>query len=120
MKKVLIAEDERPMANALSLKLQSVGLKTQIVYDGEAATTALKKLKYDLLVLDLVMPRKDGFYVLQELRKLKTAPPVIVISNLGQEDDKKKAKALGVRDYLIKSDTTLAMIIEQVKRVLEM
>lgn len=119
MKKILIAEDEKPMANVLSLKLGSAGFEAQVVYDGEEAITALKQLQYDLLILDLVMPRKDGFYVLEELKKLNITTPVIVMSNLGQEEDKKRAKDLGAQYYFIKSDTTLALIIEQVKKVLE-
>ena len=73
-----------------------------------------------MLILDLVMPKKDGFYVLTELRKLAIPTPVIVTSNLGQEEDKKRAKDLGALDYLIKSDTTLAAIIERIKKVFVM
>ncbi len=119
-KKILIAEDEKPMANALSLKLGSAGFETQAVYDGEEAITILKKSKYDLILLDLVMPKKDGFAVLEELRKMKISTPVIVASNLGQEEDRKKAMDLGAKDYFIKSDTTLAAIVEQVRKVLGM
>ena len=117
-KKILIIEDEKPMANALSLKLQSGGFETQVVYDGEAAIAALKTSQYDLLILDLVMPQKDGFFVLTELKKLKIATPVIVSSNLSQEEDIKRARELGARDYFIKSDTTLATVVEKVKQAL--
>src|SRR3989338_8934758 len=111
-RKILIAEDEKPMANALSLKLQSAGFETDVVNDGEAAIGALKDSTYDLLILDLVMPKRDGFAVLEELKKMNTTMPVIVASNLGQEEDKTRAMALGAKDYFIKSDTTLATIIE--------
>ncbi len=114
-KRILIAEDEKPMANALSLKLQSVGFEAKIVYDGEAAIAALNESKYDLLILDLVMPKKDGFFVLEELKKLKINIPVIIASNLSQEEDIKRAKDLGAQDYFIKSDTTLLQIVEKVK-----
>ncbi len=103
------------MANALSLKLQSVGFEAKIVYDGEAAIAALNESKYDLLILDLVMPKKDGFFVLEELKKLKINIPVIIASNLSQEEDIKRAKDLGAQDYFIKSDTTLLQIVEKVK-----
>ncbi len=117
-KKILIAEDEKPMANALGLKLSSVGYETTLVYDGEAAMAAVKDSSFDLILLDLVMPKKDGFFVLAELRKLKISTPVIVSSNLSQEEDIKRAKNLGAADYFIKSDTTLAEIVEKVKRAL--
>jgi DNA-binding response OmpR family regulator len=103
------------MANALSLKLGSSGFETQVVYDGEATISALKKSKYDLIILDLVLPKKDGFSVLAELKKLKITTPVIVSSNLSQEEDIKRVRELGARDYFVKSDTTLAEIVEKVK-----
>ncbi len=117
-KKILIAEDEKPMANALGLKLRSAGFETTLVYDGESAIAVGKDSSFDLILLDLVMPKKDGFFVLAELKKLKIATPVIVSSNLSQDEDIKRAKDLGARDYFIKSDTTLADIVEKVKRIL--
>ena len=117
LKRILIAEDEKPMANALGLKLTSVGFEISLVYDGEAAVEAAKKTPFDLIILDLVMPVKDGFYVLEELKRLKIATKVIVSSNLSQEEDIKRAKELGASDYFIKSDTTLAEIVEKVKGV---
>lgn len=117
-KKILIAEDEKPMANALGLKLRSVGFETTLVYDGESAISAARESPFDLILLDLVMPKKDGFYVLEELKKLKIATPVIVSSNLSQDEDIKRARELGARDYFIKSDTTLAQIVEKVKQAL--
>lgn len=116
-KKILIAEDEKPMANALNLKLTSAGFETEVVYDGEATIEAFKKSKYDLLILDLVMPKKDGFIVLEELKKMKITTPIVVASNLGQSEDKKRAMELGARGYFVKSDTTLTQIIEQIKKI---
>lgn len=117
-KKILIAEDEKPMANALSLKLRSVGFETTLVYDGESAISAVREFSFDLIILDLVMPKKDGFFVLAELKKLKITTSVIVSSNLSQDEDIKRAKELGARDYFIKSDTTLAEIVEKVKQAM--
>lgn len=117
-KKILIAEDEKPMANALSLKLQSAGFETHVVNDGESAISAVQASPYDLILLDLVMPKKDGFFVLEELRKLKIVTPVIVSSNLSQEEDIRRAKELGAQDYFIKSDTTLAEIVEKAQKAL--
>ncbi len=114
-KRILIAEDQKPMANALGLKLSSVGFQTQIVADGEAAITAAQSTPFDLIILDLVMPKKDGFAVLTELKKLQIATPVIVCSNLSQEEDSQRAKSLGAKDYFIKSNTTLAQIVDKVK-----
>ena len=114
-KKVLIAEDEKPMANALDLKLRSAGFETVLVYDGDSALATLQQSKFDLIILDLVLPKKDGFLVLSELKKLKITTPVIVSSNLSQEEDIRRARELGARDFFIKSNITLAEIVEKVK-----
>jgi DNA-binding response OmpR family regulator len=119
-KRILIAEDEKPMANALSLKLKSIGFETEVVHNGEDAVTNINSGQFDLIILDLVMPKKDGFFVLTELKKMNKNIPVIVASNLGQEEDKKRAVELGAKEYFIKSDTTLAVIIEKIKNVLAM
>lgn len=118
LKKILIAEDEKPMANALGLKLRSAGFETTLVYDGESAISVLRESQFDLMLLDLVMPKKDGFFVLAELKKLNIAVPVIVSSNLSQEEDIKRARELGARDYFIKSDTSLSQVVEKVKQAL--
>ena len=117
-KSILIAEDERPMATALGLKLRSVGFETTLVYDGESVIAAVQKTPFDLILLDLVIPKKDGFSVLAELKKLKITIPVIVSSNLSQEEGITRAKELGARDYFIKSDTTLAEIVEKVQQAI--
>jgi DNA-binding response OmpR family regulator len=115
-KKILIVEDEKPMANALDLKLRSAGFETTLVYDGQSAVNAAQASRFDLIILDLVLPKKDGFFVLDELKKLKITTPVIVSSNLSQDEDIKRAHELGATGYFIKSDTTLAEIVEKIKR----
>lgn len=118
-KVLLIAEDEKSLARVLSLKLNSVGFKTVIVFDGEEALAALNKQPFDLIILDLVLPKKDGFYVLSELKKLGIKTPVIVASNLSQKEDVEKAKNLGVADYFVKSDVNLVEMVNRVKQYLQ-
>lgn len=117
-KRILIAEDEKPMAHALELKLNSVGFVAKAVHDGDEALAELSREKYDLLLLDLMMPVKDGFAVLEELHKRGIKIPVIVSSNLSQEEDLKKARALGAKDYFVKSDTPINEVIEHIKKLL--
>jgi len=117
-KKILIVDDEKPLANALELKLSHEGFAAKAVFNGVEALDTLKKESFDLVLLDLVMPEEDGFAVLEKMRGLKTKSIVIVSSNLSQEEDIAKAKALGATDYFIKSDTTLAEIVEKVKKYL--
>ena len=118
-KKILIAEDERAIASILALKLNHAGYNAETAPDGEAALEMLKAKTYDLILLDLIMPKKDGFSVLEELKKRGTTTPVIVLSNLGQERDVSRAKELGAIDFFIKSNTPLIDIAERVQKVFE-
>lgn len=117
MKKILIAEDEKPLANALSVKLASAGFEATLVYDGDSAVLAARGSRFDLIILDLLLPNKDGFKVLAELQKLKIATPVIVASNLNSDEDIERVKALGARDYFVKADTSLAEIVAKAERI---
>ncbi|PIZ96832.1 MAG: response regulator [Candidatus Magasanikbacteria bacterium CG_4_10_14_0_2_um_filter_33_14] len=117
-KKILIAEDEKPMARALEIKLNKAGFETTVVFDGVSAVKELQAGKYDLLLLDLMMPNKDGFSVLSDLKEIKNKVPVIVSTNLNQKEDIEKAMDLGAKDYFVKSDTTISEVVDHVKKVL--
>ncbi len=118
-KKILIVEDEKPLANALDLKLTASGFQTHVVYNGDDALQSLQKEDYDLMVIDIMMPKRDGFSVLEELKKKNIKTPVFIMSNLGQAEDLARAKTLGVADYIVKSNTPLAEIIERIKSFFE-
>jgi len=119
-KRVLIVEDQKPMSHALQIKLTSSGFDAKVANNGEEALKILETEKFDIILLDLIMPRMDGFAALQEMKKKNVNTPVIVASNLGQEDDIKKAKDLGASDYFIKSNVSIADIIEKIKKALNM
>ncbi|EKD43862.1 MAG: Response regulator receiver protein [uncultured bacterium] len=119
LKRVLVVEDEKPMAHALELKLKKSGFDAKAVFDGEEALDTLKKEKFDLVLLDLILPKMDGFNVLQNLKTLGNKTPVIVSSNLGQEDDLERAKTLGAKGYFVKSNTTITEVILQIKKILK-
>jgi len=116
LKKILIAEDEGPMAKALKYKLDKAGFRATNVKNGKEALELLAKEKFDLMILDLMMPEVDGFMVLKELKNSHNPVPVIVASNLGQEKDVEEAKKLGAQDYLIKSDTQISEIVDKVRK----
>lgn len=116
--RILIVDDEKPLARALELKLTYEGLDVETVFNGVEAIKALKSEGFALVLLDLVMPQEDGFKILETIHELKLKTPVIVNSNLSQEEDIARAKALGAVDYFIKSDTTLAEIAKKVKEYL--
>jgi CheY-like chemotaxis protein len=117
-KRILVAEDEKPLAEALKLKLDGSGFNTTVVNDGEEVLDLVNNQNFDLILLDLIMPKKDGFVVLEELKKMGNTTPVIVVSNLSQAGDIDRVKKLGAKEYLIKSDTPLKDIVEKIKSYL--
>ncbi len=117
-KKILIIEDEKPVAKAFGLKLGRAGFESEIAFDGVDALEVLAKKNFDLILLDLVMPRMDGFEFLAELKSRNIKIPVIVTTNLSQDEDAKRARDLGAIDYFVKSETPIANIVEHVKKVL--
>lgn len=114
-KKILIVEDEKPLAHALELKLKSEGFTTVVASNGQEALDALKLEAYDVMLLDLMMPTLDGFQVLQQIQGLSQKPVVFVLSNLSQHEDEERVLALGAKKFFIKSDTPLSTIVEEVK-----
>lgn len=117
-KNILIVEDERPLSHALEMKLKAQGFTTKVVMNGQDALNELANGKYHMVLLDLIMPIMDGFGVLEEMKNKKLKVPVIVLSNLGQDEDRTKTKALGAVDYFVKSNTPIAEILERVKSAL--
>lgn len=118
-KKILIVEDERAMVKVLTLKLAKAGFETKNAADGEAAIQILNKETFNLILLDLVMPKLDGFGVLQWIRDKGIKTPVIVASNLSQDADAQHSKELGAVDYFIKSDISITEAVERVKKFLK-
>lgn len=120
MAKILIAEDDKFLIAAYKAKFAKAGFDLKIVTDGKEALDALKSYTPDVMLVDLIMPNKDGFAVLEEMGKnpAYAAIPVIVASNLGQKEDVQKAKALGARDFIVKSDVSLDEIVKKVNALL--
>jgi DNA-binding response OmpR family regulator len=115
--KILIAEDEKSMSKAMVLKFTKSGFDATPVYDGEEAVVALEKSNFDVLLLDLIMPKLDGFGVLEKIKEKKFKVKVIVTSNLSQEEDIKRAKDLGAIDYIVKSDTQIQDIVNKIATI---
>lgn len=120
MAKILIVEDEQTLAKALKEKFDRFGFETKIVADGESATPMIQEYSPNLIILDLILPKKSGFEVLEALKadeKLKRIP-VVVVSNLGEDENIKKAFAMGATDYYVKSQHPLNEIAKKVKKIL--
>ncbi len=120
MKKILIAEDDRFLANAYRVKLTHDGFDVRITFDGHETIKATKEFKPDLLILDIIMPMQDGFSVIEELRADSEFAklPILIASNLGQTEDMKKAKSLGANEYIVKSQIKLEEIVGKIKKIL--
>lgn len=118
MKNILIVEDEDFLSRVLKDNLAAEGYRTRVARDGEQALEFLRQEKPDLIILDLVLPLRSGFDVLQELKKDTTRKdvPVIVLSNLGGSADVRRALDLGANAYMVKSDNTILEVIDAIKK----
>jgi len=91
-----------------------------VVGNGEEALATLKKSKFDLMLLDVMMPKLDGFGVLAGIKDLDYKPIILISSNLSQASDREKALSLGADDFLVKSDVSLKEIVDKVKKALKL
>lgn len=117
---VLVAEDDKFYGNVYKTKLAKEGYDVAVATDGVSALKFARERKPNLILLDLVMPIKDGFETLKELKadaSLKDIK-VIVLSNLGQDEDIKKAKSLGAVDYVVKANISIQQMMDMIKRYL--
>ena len=113
---ILVVEDEPAMSKALCTKLSGSGFAVSTAKNGEEAMTELAKKRFDWVILDLLMPVKDGFAVLQEKKQtMNAATKVCVLTCMGQEESLQKAKDLGADLCFIKSQTSLKQVIEALR-----
>ncbi|MEX2054504.1 MAG: response regulator [Candidatus Colwellbacteria bacterium] len=121
-KSVLVVEDDVFLVNLLISRLQKAGLEVRKATTGEEALEILRGgFVPNLILLDIILPQKSGFEVLQEIQadpNLQKAP-VIITSNLGQEDDVQRGKQLGVIDYFVKAQTPIDELVARVKAIVE-
>lgn len=117
----MVVEDDPHISKVYVIKLTQEGLEPMHATDGEEAIEMMRRDKPDLVMLDLMLPKKDGFWVMEEMSKdTNLSPiPVMVLSNLGQEQDKERAMILGAKDYMVKADNPIKDVIDKVKKQLE-
>ncbi len=121
-KHILIVEDEIFLSNLLKLNLEKEGFEVTQVFDGKNVTKELLiGKKIDLILLDLILPDKNGFVLLEEIKKdpMLSKIPVVILSNLGQEEDILRGKKLGVKDYFVKAKESVESIVKKVKNILK-
>lgn len=119
-KRVAVVEDEQAIQKVLVEWLESEGYEALGITDGQEALEVIPKQLPDLVLLDIILPEVNGFKVMKELKKNpKTADiPVIVMTNLGDDEDRKQALDLGARDYLIKAEYDFPAIKEIISEAL--
>lgn len=118
---ILLAEDDKYISQAYKDGLARAGFKVVTAFDGLEAIKKAKQVKPDIILLDIILPRLDGFEVLKRLKAddgVKDVP-VLIISNLGQDSDIEKGKELGAADYLIKANWSMREVIKKINKSLD-
>jgi two-component system alkaline phosphatase synthesis response regulator PhoP len=119
--KIVVADDEQFITTAYSDGLQRAGFSVIIAHNGEEAYKKVVDEKPNLVLLDLIMPKMNGFEVLKTLKsstELKHIP-VVILSNLSQETDEDEAKKLGAIDFIVKSDISLEDLVTRINKLLK-
>jgi DNA-binding response OmpR family regulator len=116
-KKILLVEDDNALAEVYRSRLELEGFNVQRVANGEVALSAAQEFKPDLIVLDAMMPKINGFDVLDIIRNSPEFANVrvIMLTALSQLKDKERAKELGADDYLVKSQVVISDVVDRIK-----
>jgi two-component system response regulator ResD len=114
--KILIVEDEKKLADVMSLYLKKEGYDTKVVYDGEAGEQFIEEGSFDLIILDIMMPKKDGWSLLRKI-KSNSKTPVILTTARGEEEDRVFGLELGADDYMVKPISMRELVLRVNLRV---
>lgn len=120
-KRILLIEDEPALSKILQEALTERDYTVDVAVQGEEGWQKTKELEPDLVLLDIIIPRIDGFVYLKRLRNHKQLKhtPVIILSNLGQDSDIAEGRELGAIDYLVKSNHTIEAILKRIQEILK-
>jgi len=115
--KILLIENDQFLYKILAVKLKRAGFDIFLAADGEEGIKKVKEVKPNLVLLDLILPKINGFAVLSEIKKIPGLKkiPVVILTNLCQKCDIEKGMKLGAKDYLFASNLSLSEIVEKVK-----
>lgn len=119
-KKIVLIEDDMYLRKMYELGLKKAGFQVKSAENGKLGLELIESTQPDLVLLDVIMPELNGFEVLKRLNesgKIKNYQ-IIMLTNLGQEDDLKKALELGAKDYIIKSNFTISEVTQKIKKLL--
>jgi DNA-binding response OmpR family regulator len=134
VKQILLVEDDPFLIDIYTTKLKRAGFKIEVASDGSDALRKLNEERFDLLVLDIVLPKIDGWEILEKIKnrasaeakvkmRTKSSPPlkdlkIVVLSNLGQKGEVEKGLKLGAIKYLIKAHYTPSQVVAEIKQLL--
>ena len=118
---ILLVEDDVFLSNIYKTKFEMEGFKISTSDNGEIGLADAKKKKPDIILLDVLLPKMDGFTVLENLKKDPEVKdiPVILLTNLGQKDDVQKGLDAGAEDYMIKAHFKPSEVVEKVREILK-
>ncbi len=119
---ILLVEDDVFLSSLLKNRLEKEGLRVSLAKDGDEALNLLKSLQPNLILLDLILPKKSGFEVMEEIKNdpqiSSKEVPIIIVSNLGQPEDVNRGQELGAIEYFIKAKTSIDELVGKIKEFL--
>ncbi len=119
MKSILLIEDDSFLSNIYVIKLEEAGFEVDTLLEGERAIETIKNKKPDLILLDIVLPDISGWEILEKIKNdSEIKSKVIIISNLGQKDEKEKGMELGADHYLVKAYYTPTELVGEIKKII--
>lgn len=121
MKSILLVEDDPFLIDIYSTKLKESSFSVEVASDGEKALAEVAKNKFDLVILDIVLPQMDGWEILEKMQSEKIKNQnlkVIILSNLGQKEEVAKGLRLGADKYLIKAHYTPSEVVAEIKKII--
>ena len=122
MTKIAIIEDDPTINQMYRMKFEATGFDVQLASDGERGVALAEAIRPDLILLDLQMPKKNGYETLKEIRSKDWGKsiPVIILTNLGEEEAPKQLRELNIESYIVKADLTPSQVVERVKDTLNL
>ncbi len=122
MTKIAIIEDDAVISQMYRMKFESDGFDVQLANNGERGVALVEHFSPDIILMDLQMPEMDGATALSEIRKNEWGKdvPVIILTNLGEEEAPKSLKALGIHSYIVKAELTPRQVVQRVKDALHL
>lgn len=121
MTKIAIIEDDQAISQMYRMKLESEGFDVQLANNGQRGVSLVADFKPDIILLDLAMPEMNGEEALTEIRKSEIGKniPVIILTNLGEEEAPKTLRTLGIHSYIVKANLTPREVVAQVKEAID-